>query len=33
VRAYEAFKRDPANAELPDLPFQYFTSLTLDRAQ
>lgn len=33
VRAYEAFKRDPVNAELPDLPFQYFTSLSLDRAQ
>ena len=28
VRAYEAFKRDPAGP-LPDLPFQYYTSLPL----
>lgn len=31
VRAYEAFKRDPSGA-LPDLPFQYYTSLPLTRA-
>lgn len=28
VRAYEAFKRDP-ECSLPDLPFQYYTSLPL----
>ena len=33
LRRYEAFKRDPSAAELPDLPFQYFTSLPLTRAQ
>lgn len=32
VRAFELFKRAPG-AELPDLPFQYFTALNLDRAQ
>jgi 60 kDa SS-A/Ro ribonucleoprotein len=32
LRAFEAFKRSP-NGEVPDLPFQYFTSLRLDRAQ
>ena len=30
LRAYEAFKRDPSG-ELPDLPFQYYTSLPLTR--
>ncbi|GAB2507366.1 RNA-binding protein [Lysobacter humi (ex Lee et al. 2017)] len=30
LRAYEAFKRDPSG-ELPDLPFQYYTSLPLAR--
>lgn len=33
LRRYEAFKRDPSAAELPDLAFQYFTSLPLTRAQ
>lgn len=33
LRRYEAFKRDPSAAELPDLPFQYFTSLPLTRVQ
>ncbi len=32
LRAYEAFKRD-SQGELPDLPFQYFTSLPLSVAQ
>jgi 60 kDa SS-A/Ro ribonucleoprotein len=32
LRAYEAFKRG-GEAELPDLPFQYFTSLPLSVAQ
>ncbi len=32
VRAFEAFKSAP-EGELPDLPFQYFTSLELNRAQ
>ena len=32
LRAFEAFKV-AAEGELPDLPFQYFTSLKLDRAQ
>ncbi|MES2671507.1 MAG: VWA domain-containing protein [Pseudomonadota bacterium] len=31
VRAYEAFKRDPENP-LPDLPFQYYTSLPLTQS-
>lgn len=31
VRAYEAFKRDPARS-LPDLPFQYYTSLPLTQS-
>ncbi|NDK38192.1 RNA-binding protein [Pseudoxanthomonas gei] len=30
LRAFEAFKRDPSG-ELPDLPFQYYTSLPLGR--
>ncbi len=30
VQAYEAFKRDPSQP-LPDLPFQYYTSLPLTR--
>jgi 60 kDa SS-A/Ro ribonucleoprotein len=29
LRAYEAFKRDPHSVALPDLPFQYYTSLPL----
>ena len=29
LRAYEAFKRAPHSAALPDLPFQYYTSLPL----
>lgn len=32
LRAYEAFKREPRGM-LPDLPFQYYTSLALDTAQ
>lgn len=32
LRAYEAFKRD-LQGELPELPFQYFTSLPLNVAQ
>jgi 60 kDa SS-A/Ro ribonucleoprotein len=32
LQAYEAFKQSPQGA-LPDLPFQYFTSLSLDAAQ
>ena len=32
LRAYEAFKRD-AQGELPELPFQYFTSLPLSVSQ
>ena len=31
LQAYEAFKRDPGG-ELPDLPFQYYTSLPLTAA-
>lgn len=31
VRAYEVFKRDPA-CPLPDLPFQYYTSLPLTQS-
>ncbi len=29
LRAYEAFKRNPQSAALPDLPFQYYTSMPL----
>ncbi len=29
LRAYEAFKRDPQSAALPDLSFQYYTSMPL----
>ncbi|XMM84559.1 RNA-binding protein [Stenotrophomonas maltophilia] len=32
VQAYEAFKRDPRGLP-PDLPFQYFSTLSLDAAQ
>ncbi len=32
LQAYEAFKREPSG-ELPELPFQYFTSLPLTAAQ
>lgn len=33
VREFEAFKRDPQNAELPDVPFQMLTALPLGKEQ
>jgi 60 kDa SS-A/Ro ribonucleoprotein len=33
VRAYEAFKRDPQNAAVPEVPFQMLTQLALSQEQ